>query len=115
MKHDLSSGVDQVQLYTMRQLNQDTAGTIEEINRSGKPGIITRHGRFVAVIYPLANKPIESRAIARALEDVETQNQLTGESTVSGIYTAHDAVNELGANVDVSRADRALEGRHRRH
>ena len=113
-KHDLSSGIDQVQLYTMRELNQDTAGTIEEINKSGKPGVITRHGRFVAVIYPLAHKPIESRAIARALEDVEFQNQLTGESTAGGIYTSQEAADELNVTADVDRADREINRRSRR-
>ncbi|SKO14294.1 hypothetical protein [Mycobacteroides abscessus] len=107
-KNDLSSGIGQVHLYTMRELNQDTAGTIAQINQSGIPGVITRHGRFVAVIYPLADTPIESYAVARALEDVETRNQLIGEATVTSISTAQAAADELDVNVDVSRADREL-------
>lgn len=107
-KNDLSSGIGQVHLYTMRELNQDTAGTIAEINTTGIPGVITRHGRFVAVIYPLADSPIESFAVARALEDVETRNQLTGEATVTAISTAQAAADALDVNVDVSRADREL-------
>jgi antitoxin (DNA-binding transcriptional repressor) of toxin-antitoxin stability system len=115
VKHDVTSGVDQVHLYTMRELNQDTAGTIEEINKTGLPGVITRHGRFVAVIYPLAGVPLEARVIARALEDVENRSQLIGESTVSGIVTAQDAATELDVEVDVSEADRELPRRsHRR-
>jgi elongation factor Tu len=101
VKDDLSSGVDQVHVYTMRELNQDTAGTIQRINESGRPAVITRHGRFVAVIYPLANTPVEARAIARALEDVEVRGQLTGQSTVSGVYTAQEAADELDVTVDV--------------
>lgn len=111
MTHRLSSDVDQVHLFTMRELNQDTARTIEEINRTGKPGVITRHGRFVAVIYPLANKPVESRAIARALEDVEIRNQLIGESAVSGIFTSQEAVGEFNVTADVEGADRELNRR----
>jgi antitoxin (DNA-binding transcriptional repressor) of toxin-antitoxin stability system len=97
----LMSPVDQVHLFTMRELNQDTAGTIKLINETGKPGVITRHGRFVAVIYPLANKPIEARAVARALEEVEVHNQLLGESTVSGVYGAQEFADELGVSVDL--------------
>jgi antitoxin (DNA-binding transcriptional repressor) of toxin-antitoxin stability system len=109
MTHGVSHDTDQVQVYTMRHLNQHTASTIEEINQSGKPAIITRHGRFVAAIYPLAHKPgIESRAVARALEELDDdiRSQLTGESRVSRIYTAQEAVDELGVNADVDRADR---------
>lgn len=108
MTSNLFSGVDQVRLYTMRELNQDTAGTIEQINKSGKPGVITRHGRFVAVIYPLADVPLEGRVIARALEDVEIRNQITGASTVSGIRTALEAADELGVDANVEDADREL-------
>src|SRR6516225_4079322 len=111
MTHGVSHDTDQVQVYTMRHLNQHTASTIEEINQSGKPAIITRHGRFVAAIYPLAHKPgIESRAVARALEELDDdiRSQLTGESRVSRIYTAQEAVDELGVNADVDRADREL-------
>ncbi|SCX15288.1 hypothetical protein [Mycolicibacterium fluoranthenivorans] len=105
---DVSNEVDQVRLYTMRELNQDTSGTIEKINNSGKPGVITRHGRFVAVIYPLANASLESRVIARALEDVEIQNQITGASTVGGIRMAEEAAADLGVNANVEDADREL-------
>lgn len=112
MTHDVSSDTDQVQVYTMRHLNQHTASTIEEINQSKKPAIITRHGRFVAAIYPLAHKPgIESRAIARALDELDDdiRGQLTGESQVSGIYTAQEAADDLGLNANVDRADRELD------
>lgn len=98
----------------MRELNQDTAGTIENINKTGKPGVITRHGRFVAVIYPLAGVPLEARVIARALEDVEIKAQLIGDSTVGGIVTAQDAAEELDVEIDSSKADRELTRRSRR-
>jgi len=88
--------IDQVHLYTMRELNQNTARTIQEINESGKPAVITRHGRFVAVIYPLAHTAVESRALALALEDIETRNQLTGDSTVGRVYAANEVAAELG-------------------
>jgi hypothetical protein len=104
----IETDTDHVNLYTMRQLNQETAATIEEINTSRKPGVITRHGRFVAVIYPLVGEGIESQAIAEALNAVAVRNQLTGESRVDGILTAQEAADDLKLDVDVSRADREL-------
>jgi antitoxin (DNA-binding transcriptional repressor) of toxin-antitoxin stability system len=110
--HDLASDTDQVELVTMRELNQNTAATIAKINRTGKPAIITRRGRFVAAIYPLAHKPgIEGRALARALEEVEEEarKQLTGESPVSGIFTAQEAADQFsGVDANVDGADREL-------
>lgn len=47
-------------LYTMRELNQNTARVMDEINRSGRPAAITKHGRFVALITPLGDAAIES-------------------------------------------------------
>jgi len=44
----------------MRELSQATAKVIDEINRCGRPSLITRHGRFVALITPLADASIES-------------------------------------------------------
>lgn len=112
MTSDLAIDTDQVELVTMRDLNQHTAATIEKINKSGKTAIVTRHGRFVAAIYPLSHVPgIEGRALARALEEVdeEVRKQLTGESPVSGIATAQEAADQFsGVNANVDHADREL-------
>ncbi|MEV4751638.1 hypothetical protein AB0K21_35215 [Streptosporangium sp. NPDC049248] len=62
------AGPGDVRIYKMRDLNQRTAEVIQEINESGKPAIITRHGRFVALISPLLNKGLEGELIARYLE-----------------------------------------------
>ncbi|QFY12914.1 hypothetical protein GBF35_45845 [Nonomuraea phyllanthi] len=62
------AGRGDVRIYKMRDLNQRTAEVIQEINDSGKPAIVTRHGRFVALISPLLNKGLEGELIARFLE-----------------------------------------------
>ena len=41
-------------IYTMRELNQHTAKVMGEIEKSGVPAFVTKHGRFVAMITPLA-------------------------------------------------------------
>ena len=51
-------------VYTMRELNQQTARIMNEIEKTGKPAFITRHGRFVAIIRPLSPAQVESRVIA---------------------------------------------------
>ncbi|WP_170317005.1 hypothetical protein [Acrocarpospora corrugata] len=58
----------------MRDLNQRTAEVIQEINDSGIPAIITRHGRFVAMITPLLNKGLEGELIAQFLRNQASES-----------------------------------------
>ena len=50
-------------VYTLSDLTQDAARIMDEIEQSGKPAFITRHGRFVAVITPLKPGEVESRVL----------------------------------------------------
>ncbi|NIK56831.1 type II toxin-antitoxin system Phd/YefM family antitoxin [Kribbella shirazensis] len=59
----------EVRVYRMRDLNQHTAGVLKDINDSGRPAFITRHGRFVAMITPLEGQNIEGRLIAALLDE----------------------------------------------
>jgi antitoxin (DNA-binding transcriptional repressor) of toxin-antitoxin stability system len=52
-------------VYTMRDFGQQTARVMGEIEDSGQPAFITRHGRFIAVITPLAPERVESRVPRR--------------------------------------------------
>ena len=65
----LDSRLDNEQSYTMRELNQDTAKVLQKINESGKPAVITRYGRFVALITPLANKDVESAVVEAVIQE----------------------------------------------
>ncbi|MDT5042007.1 MAG: hypothetical protein QOE51_2992, partial [Actinoplanes sp.] len=51
-------------IVTMRELNQHTAAVMEEINQSGQPAVVSKHGQFVAMITPLAGHSIESLVLA---------------------------------------------------
>ena len=63
-------GEDHALVYTMRDLNQQTARIMAEIEESGKPAFITRHGRFVAVVTPLAPGQVESRVLAEIAREL---------------------------------------------
>lgn len=62
-----STGIElsEAKIYTMRELNQNTAQVLDEINRSGRPAAVTKHGRFVALITPLLGAQIESLVLSR--------------------------------------------------
>ena len=57
-------------VYTVHDLNQRTASIISEIEMAGKPAFITRHGRFVAMITPLAPGQVESRVLAEMAREI---------------------------------------------
>jgi antitoxin (DNA-binding transcriptional repressor) of toxin-antitoxin stability system len=62
-----STGIElgEAKIYTMRELNQNTAQVLDEINRSGQPAAVTKHGRFVALITPLLGAQIESLVLSQ--------------------------------------------------
>lgn len=55
-------------IYTMRQLNQSTAFVIEQVEKNGS-ALITRLGRFVAMISPL-NAEVESRVLSEMAREI---------------------------------------------
>lgn len=93
------SKLNSAQTYTMRQLNQDTADVIRKINESGEPAAITRHGRFVALITPLADVEVESVVLAAVIDAAENSPQLRGERTAAGLQTPEELATELGVNL----------------
>jgi antitoxin (DNA-binding transcriptional repressor) of toxin-antitoxin stability system len=57
-------------VYTMRDLNQRSAHIMGEIEKTGKTAFITRHGRFIAIITPLAPGQIESRVLVEMAREI---------------------------------------------
>jgi antitoxin (DNA-binding transcriptional repressor) of toxin-antitoxin stability system len=59
---------DKPGIYTMRQLNQQTAFVIDQIEKNG-PALITRLGRFVARITPL-RWDLEARVLSEMAQEI---------------------------------------------
>ena len=76
-------GDDDALVFTMRELNQQTAIKMKEIDRAGQPAIITNHGRFMAIIRPLAPAQVERRVLPEiARQAAERPRAGTGPSVV---------------------------------
>jgi antitoxin (DNA-binding transcriptional repressor) of toxin-antitoxin stability system len=58
-------------VYTMRDLNQRLSCIISEIETTGRSAFITRHGRFIAVITPLAPGQVESRVLDEMAREID--------------------------------------------
>jgi hypothetical protein len=61
---------DKALVYTMRELNRQTARIMGLIERTGKPAFSTRHGRFIALITPLATGQVESRVLTAMAREI---------------------------------------------
>jgi antitoxin (DNA-binding transcriptional repressor) of toxin-antitoxin stability system len=57
----------------MQELNQQTARIMSQIEKTGKPAFITRRGRFVALIQPLAPEQVESRVFTAMAREIGKQ------------------------------------------
>ncbi len=66
---------DKALVFTMRELNQQTARIMGQIEKTGKPAFVTRHGRFVALIMPLASGQVESRVLAEMTRELASRDQ----------------------------------------
>ena len=62
---------DKPDVYTVRQLGQQTAFVMDQIEKNG-PALITRHGHFVAMITPLRGD-VESRVLSEMAREIGKQ------------------------------------------
>lgn len=98
---DLVSELAHARMYTMRELSQDTSRVMREINESDEPAVITRHGRFMALVFPLVHADVESHVLGAVIQAVENKRQLTGEVTISGMHDAQTVADDLGLEIDL--------------
>ena len=87
--------IDAPRVYTMTELNQQTARVLEEVNRTGQPAVITRHGRFVAMLTPLETGQVESAALSRGAlaDDIRAARRAAATETLL-------STDEVAAEVD---------------
>ncbi len=110
MTIDMVRDIDKVTIYTMRDLNQDTAGTIRKINESGIPGVITRHNRFLAIIFPLAQSSqtpgagVDGRLIAAVINNMAPDDvaQIRGEKDADSVLSSAQLAERIEADADSS-------------
>jgi hypothetical protein len=60
-------------IYSMRELGRQAARIVSEIENSGKPAFITRYGRFIATVAPLAPGQVESEVLPEMARQIAKQ------------------------------------------
>jgi prevent-host-death family protein len=87
--------LDEAKTYTMRQLSQRTAEVIEEINKCGEPALITKHGRIIAMITPLADARVESIVLSSLVSNLINQNDAENGAGAPHAYSSEDVLRDL--------------------
>lgn len=93
----ISLGKDRI--VTMRELSQATGKVMGEILEENRPAMVTKHGRFLAVIVPVAGDKIESFVLAHLDEFVGLHDFDDQETEVRSVST-EEAAKDLGFSPD---------------
>jgi prevent-host-death family protein len=94
----LKANLGNAKIYTMRELNQRTAQVVEEVNQSGVPAIVTKHGRFVALIMPLQDAHIETMVLSEGPIAQEVDRRAVDPD--SATYSLQEMLDEVAADND---------------
>jgi antitoxin (DNA-binding transcriptional repressor) of toxin-antitoxin stability system len=94
--------VEAAQVYSISQLNQHTASVLDKINNSGRPAAITKHGRFVALVYPIAGVAIESVVLSRGplAEEFKDYMEADNEADLLSPEDVEKVIKSQSGNVD---------------
>jgi prevent-host-death family protein len=87
--------VGEARLVTMRELSQRTAQVIAEVNETDSPALVTRHGRFQALIWPLANKNVESLVLTHLSEIVSGLEGFDKNQSEAAVVSTEEAAKML--------------------
>jgi antitoxin (DNA-binding transcriptional repressor) of toxin-antitoxin stability system len=82
---------DKPGIYTMRQLNQQTAFVMDQIVKNGRPALISRFGRFVARITPI-QPDVEERVLSEMALGIGKQEPSASpqvNDSKPDVYTVH--------------------------
>lgn len=73
---------------TIRELSRNPSAVVDEVSTSGRPALVTRHGRAVAALIPVDQDALEDLVLAtgpRYLQDMaDATAALRAGDTVSG-------------------------------
>ena len=53
---------------SIRELSRNASGVVDEVARSGRPAIVTKHGAPIAAVVPIDEGELEDMVLARASE-----------------------------------------------
>lgn len=81
----------------VRDLQRNPGRVLDEIQRTGRPAFVTRHGQPAAVILPLDQDALEEYVLANAPEYVASMEAADEDGRVGRVRPAADVIAEIEA------------------
>lgn len=85
---------------SIRELSRNASGVVDEVAKSGRPAIVTKHGAPVAAVVPIDEGELEDMVLARAPEYLADMGAAEADLTAGHTRSAADVFDELGATDD---------------
>ena len=60
---------------SIRELARNASGVVDEVSRSGRPALVTKHGRVMAAVVPVSEEALEDFVLANAPEFVTSMRE----------------------------------------
>lgn len=91
------------EIVTMRRLSQDTSGVMTELVEGGHTAVVTKRGRFIALIVPIAPGVVEAAALDQVVSSAVGFNLrlsvTDAEDDEAYSFTPEEAAKALGVAV----------------
>lgn len=81
--------------FSIRELARNASRVVEDVSRTKRPALVTKHGIPVAAVVPLSADEIEDLVLARAPEILQDLAAGEADITSGGTVSLHDALAEL--------------------
>jgi len=84
-----------MQTYGIRELQRHSSEIVDELERSRRPALVTRHGKPVAVLSPIDEDALEDFILANAPEYVASMAEAEEDARTGRTRSLDDVVAEL--------------------
>jgi prevent-host-death family protein len=80
---------------SIRALSRNASGVVDEVARTGRPALVTRHGAPVAAVVPIDEGQLEDMVLARAPEYLDDMVASAEDLAAGRTRSAADVFDEL--------------------
>jgi prevent-host-death family protein len=84
-------------IVSIRELSRNTSGVVDEVARSGRPALVTKHGTPVVAVVPIDEGDLEDIVLARAPEYLADMTAADEDLAVGRTRAAAGVFEELDA------------------
>jgi prevent-host-death family protein len=85
---------------SIRELANNASGVVADVEESGRPAVVTKHGRPVAAVVPIDPEKLEDFVLANAPEYVADRRAADADLAAGRTTSASDLLAELDDNDD---------------